>query len=117
MDDEKVLSWTILSWVALIFLIMLLCGCSPKTPVSDINNDIQQGVNELVDYANNNMVIDSDKKLLIEGAKTCAAKANAMEKTCNESLRAYKAEASGWKLATTLMSIIAGLLGFLWFKK
>lgn len=108
---------SIAAWFIIIMLCFALCGCAKQQPVSDINDDIQQGVIELVDYANNNMDMDSDKKLLLEGAKTCAAKANAMEKTCTESIRAYKIEASGWKLATVLVSIIAALLGVAWIKK
>lgn len=70
---------------------LLMCGCAKHVdPVTDINNDIQQGVAELVDYANNNMVMDADTKLLVDGARACASKANALThqheaqiKTCN----------------------------------
>ena len=118
MNEEQTLSWTILTWVAVIFLVMLLLGgCSRKSPVSDINDEIQQEVVQLVDYANNNMEMDSDKQLLLNGARHCAARANDMERTCAETIKAYKAESAGWKLATTLVSIIAGLLGFLWIRK
>lgn len=117
MNEEQTLSWTILTWVAVIFLVMMLCACTHKTPVSDINDEIQQEVVQLVDYANNNMEMDSDKQLLLNGARHCAARANDMERTCSETIKAYKAESAGWKLATTLVSIIAGLLGFLWIRK
>lgn len=117
MDEEKTLTWTVVTWVAVVFLVMLLCGCTRQSPVSDINDEIQQEVVQLVDYANNNMEMDSDKQLLLNGAKHCAARANDMERTCTETIKSYKTEAAGWKLATTLMSIIAGLLGFLWIKK
>ena len=63
------------------------------------------------------MVMDSDKQMLLNGARHCAARANDMAKTCEETVKAYKAEAAGWKLATTLIGIIAALLGFLWIKK
>lgn len=115
--EEKTLSLTIITWIALCFLVMLLCGCSHSTPISDINDGIQNDVSELVDYANNNMVMDADKQLLLNGARQCAARANDMQKLCEEMVNSYKKETAGWKLATTLMSIIAGLLGFLWIKK
>jgi outer membrane murein-binding lipoprotein Lpp len=118
MDEEKKNAWTAVMWIAVVFLIvMLLCGCSRKTPVSEINDGIQQEVVQLVDYANNNMDMDADKQLLLKGAQHCAARANDLTHTCEETIRAYKTEASGWKLATTLMSIIAALLGLAWIRK
>ena len=117
MNHSRLVSYTVFGFLVGIFLIMLLGGCTRKTPTSEINQEIQNQVTELVDYANNNMVIDSDKQLLLSGAVHCAARANDMARTCEESIRAFKVEAAGWKLATTLMAIIAGLLGFLWVKK
>ena len=64
MDEERILSYTIITWIAVIFLVMLLAGCSRQSPVSDINHDIQEDVAQLVDYANNNMEMDADKQLL-----------------------------------------------------
>lgn len=116
MDDENLLSGVILGWVLALLLVIFLAGCSRSTPVSDINNDIQQGATELVDYAQHNMEIDADKKLLIEGVKACAAKANALEKTCSESIRAYKAKADSWKLSAVFAGIIALFFGVLWLK-
>ena len=107
----------IAAWFLMVMIAMSLTGCAKQTPVSDINNELQQEVSELVDYANNNMEMDSDKQMLLNGARHCAARANDMERTCAETIKAYKAESAGWKLATTLVSIIAGLLGFLWIRK
>lgn len=115
--NDHILDWTIITWVGVIFLIALLCGCSRHTPVSEINHGIQTEVTELVDYAKNNMVLDADKQLLLKSAQHCAARANDMANTCEQTVSAYRKETAAWKLATTLMTIIAGLLGILWIKK
>lgn len=97
--------------------VLLLAGCSNHDPVSSINDGIQQEITELADYAQNNMEMDADKQLLLNGARHCAVRANDMAKTCKVVVSAYKKETAGWKLATVLVSIIAGLLGMLWIKK
>lgn len=117
MNEEKLLSWTIIGWMIGVFLVMLLAGCSRSTPHADINHAIQTEVTELVDYANNNMEMDADKQLLLNGARHCASRANDMVHACDQTISAYRKETASWKLATTLMSIIAGLLGYLWIKK
>ena len=117
MDEEKVMSWTILAWIAVIFLVMLLAGCSRQSPVSDINHDIQDDVAQLVDYANNNMVIDADKQLLINGARACASRANAMEKACTAQITACEKENTTWKLSTAMASLVAMVFLVLWFRK
>lgn len=117
MHDDRIISYTIIGWVIALFIVMALAGCSRTTPTADINHEIQTEVAELVDYANNNMEMDADKQLLLNGARHCAMRANDMVHVCDQTVSAYRKETAGWKLATTLMSIIAGLLGFLWIKK
>jgi outer membrane murein-binding lipoprotein Lpp len=117
MNDDRIISYTIIGWVFALVLTLLLAGCSRQTPVAEINSEIQTEVTELIDYAQNNMAIDSDKQLLINGARHCAMRAADLTKTCQETVRAYRAETVGWKMAATLMTIIAALLGFLWIKK
>lgn len=117
MDEEKLLSGVILGWIAAIFLIMLLAGCSRQSPVSDINHDIQEDVAQLIDYANNNMTIDADKQLLINGARACASRANAMEKACVAQITACEKENTTWKLSTGMASLVALIFLVLWFRK
>ena len=118
MEKDTHLMLGIAIWfIIVIMALALLSGCSRQTPVSEINNEIQHEVTELVDYANNNMVMDSDKQLLLNGARHCAARANDLVKTCDQTIYAYRKETAGWKLATTLITIIAALLGVAWIKK
>lgn len=107
---------------AIIALSLILAGCASKPdPVTDINDNIQQGVSELVDYANNNMDMDADKKLLLEGAKNCAAKAETLTKACQAQISQCQSEVSKAKtqrnaLALVLV-ILAGLFVARSFKK
>lgn len=117
MNGERVLCWTIIGWLVGVFLIMALAGCSRSTPTSEINQQIQDEVAQLVDYANNNMEMDADKQLLINGARHCAMRAGDLEKVCAQTVSAYRTETAAWKLATTLISIIAVFLGIAWIKK
>lgn len=117
MRDDRIISYTIIGWVIAMFIVMSLAGCSRTTPAAEINTEIQTEVAELVDYAKNNMDMDADKQLLLKGAQHCASRANDMERACELTVSAYRKEVAGWKLAATLMSIISGLLAFLWIKK
>ena len=107
----------IAAWFLIVMLCLWLAGCSRTTPASEINNEIQHEVTELVDYAHNNMTMDSDKQLLLNGARHCASRANDLTRTCEQTISSYRKETAGWKLATTLMTIVAGLIGVLWIKK
>lgn len=101
----------------ILLTIFFLVGCAPKTnPITEINEGIQQSVNELVDYAQNNMDIDTDKQFLIEGAKDCAARANAMTKTYEASLDTCYANQSKLKLERNGLMVIIGLLVFFIFR-
>lgn len=117
MNGERVLCWTIIGWLVGVFLIMALAGCSRSTPTSEINQQIQDEVAQLVDYANNNMEMDADKQLLINGARHCAMRASDLEKVCTQTVSAYRTETAAWKLATVLIAIIAAFLGVAWIKK
>ena len=83
---------------ALLPVLIAACGCA-KTPdpVSGINDSIQQDTQQLIDYANNNMNLDADKQLLLQGVKDCAARADAMNTAHEASIQAC--EATGNKLA------------------
>lgn len=101
-----------LHFTILLILTVLLNGCARKAdPVTAINDGIQNSVNELVDYASNNMTMDSDKQLLLQGAKDCAARADAMTKTYSATIEKCSAEKSKLKLERNgLFGIIILLL-------
>lgn len=104
-----------LHFTILLILTVLLNGCARRPdPVTEINNGIQTSVNELVDYAHNNMTMDTDKQLLLQGVKDCAARADAMTKTYSATIEKCSAEKSKLKLErNTLFGVLVLLIGFM----
>ena len=103
--------------LSILGLTLLLSGCAREpNPITEINNGIQQTANELVDYAKNNMVIDTDKQFLIQGVKDCAARADAMTKTYEASLDTCYANQSKLKLERNGLMLIIVLLVFFIFR-
>lgn len=103
-------------WTFFLF-IFLLCGCANKVdPITEINNGIQQSISELSEYAQNNMQMDADKKLLLQGAKDCAARADAMTRTYTVSMEKCSAEKSKLKLERNGLFGIVLILIFIIFR-
>lgn len=116
MDTEyKTMCASLIFWIIILFVIMLLGGCArhATNPVSDINNGIQDDVAQLVDYANNNMVMDSDKQMLLNGARACAARADAMSKQCEVSIKACESETGKTKAERNTLALILALAVFI----
>lgn len=113
MDKEyKTMCASLIFWIIILFVFMLLGGCTRHTinPVSDINTGIQDDVAQLVDYANNNMVMDSDKQLLLNGAKDCAARADAMAQQCEVGISACEAKTDTAKAERNTLALVLILL-------
>ena len=54
-------------FLLLLLIGTLLVGCARKpNPINEINDGIQQSVKEVVDYAQNNMTMDTDKQFLLQ---------------------------------------------------
>ena len=103
---------------AIIFVAILLSGCAGKPdPITDINDNIQQGVSELADYANNNMDMDADKKLLLEGAKNCAAKAETLTKACQAQISQCQSEVSKAKTQRNALALVLIVLAGLFIAR
>lgn len=102
----------------IVILTILLSGCAKQpNPITEINNGIQHNVSELVDYANHNMQIDADKKLLLQGMQDCAARADAMTHTYEVSMEKCAAEKSKLKLERNgLFGILILLIGFIGYR-
>lgn len=103
--------------LSILVLTLLLSGCAREpNPITEINNGIQQSANELVDYAQNNMVIDTDKQMLIQGVKDCAARADAMTKTYEVSMEKCATEKSKLKLERNGLGVILILVVVFMFR-
>lgn len=92
-------------------ILISLSACTKQTDaISDINNELQQGVFELIDYANNNMSDDPDTRLLKTGLKDCAAKANAMTENHKANIKACEAQTSKAKAERNTLALVLILL-------
>ena len=99
-----------IKWISILSF-MFLTGCAQKTdPVSDINNGIQENAQQLIDYANNNMVIDSDKQLLIQGIKDCAARADALNTAHEASINACETRSDKLAAERNILILVFVLL-------
>lgn len=111
MPDDDILNYTIIGWVLAFFLVMLLAGCAKHTdPVATINNQLQQDVAQLIDYANNNMADDADTRLLKTGLKDCAARADAVTKQAETSIKACEAKTDTVRAERNTLALVLALL-------
>lgn len=97
---------------AVIAILMLLTGCAKQPdPVTAINDQLQQDVAQLIDYANNNMGDDPDTMLLKTGLKDCAARADAATKQHETSIKQCQAETSKARAErNTLALVLIGIV-------
>ena len=94
---------------------LILAGCAKQTdPVSDINDQLQQDVAQLIDYANNNMADDADIRLLKTGLKDCAARADAATKQHATSIKLCQAETSKARTERNILALV--LIGLVLLK-
>lgn len=102
----------------IVILTVLLSGCARKAdPITEINDGIQHSASELVDYAQNNMTMDTDKQLLLQGVKDCAARADAMTKAYTAKMDQCESEKSKLRLERNgLFGILLVLIGLMVYK-
>lgn len=92
-------------------LAIILAGCAKQTdPVSDINDQLQQDVAQLIDYANNNMADEPDIQLLKTGLKDCAARADAAAKQHETSIKQCQAETGKARAERNTLALVLALL-------
>ena len=95
----------------LIIILAVLTGCAKQIdPVTDINDQLQQDVAQLIDYANNNMGNDPDTELLKTGLKDCAARADAATKQHETSIKQCQAETSKARAERNTLALVLILL-------
>ena len=95
----------------LLIVVLILAGCAKEPdPVTTINDQLQQDVAQLIDYANNNMGTDPDTELLKTGLKDCAARADAATKQHETSIKACQAETDKARAERNTLAIVLILL-------
>ena len=97
--------------IPLLIVAITLAGCAKEPdPVSTINDQLQQDVAQLIDYANNNMADDPDTRLLKSGLKDCAARADAATKQHETSIKQCQAETSKARAERNTLALVLILL-------
>ena len=96
---------------AIIIAIVVLAGCAKDPdPATTINDQLQQDVSQLINYANNNMADTTDIQLLKTGLKDCAARADAATKQHETSIKQCQAETSKARAERNTLAVILILL-------
>lgn len=96
-----------------LLILFILTGCSAKTSTETIVSESIKHIDEVLDYANNNIVDTPDTVFLKEELKACKVQLISCDKSCGAELKAEKNNTAYWKLAT-LFSISGFLVLLLW---
>ena len=97
--------------------ILMLSGCSTKTPVEQIVSDAVQNVDEMLDYAEGNIVENSDTMFLMSGLKACRSDLISCESAYHAEIAAEKNKTSLWQVVSAALVAAIGTLLYLLFKR
>lgn len=102
----------------IIILLFLLAGCSGKTATETIVSESVKHIDEVLDYAENNIVDTPDTVFLKDELKACKVQLISCDKSCGAELKAEKNNTAYWQLACySLFGLIGFLVYFLFRKK
>lgn len=101
----------------IIVLLFLLVGCTTKTATETIVSESVKHIDEVLDYAENNIVDTPDTVFLKEELKACKVQLISCDKSCGAELKAEKNNTAYWKLACgALVGAVVALFYFLFRK-
>lgn len=83
----------------IIALLFVLMGCSTKTPTETIVSESVNRIDQVIDYANNNIPDTPDTVFLKEELKACRVSLISCDQSCKAELKAEKNNTAYWKLA------------------
>lgn len=101
----------------IISCILMLSGCSTKTPVEQIVSDAVQNVDEMLDYANNNIPETPDTVFLKSGLQACRSDLISCESAYHAEIAAEKNKTSLWQVVSGALVAAIGTLLYLLFKR
>lgn len=97
----------------IIALLFVLMGCSIKTPTETIVSESVNRIDQVIDYANNNIQDTPDTVFLKEELKACRVSLISCDQSCKAELKAEKNNTAYWKLACgALVSALVALFYF-----
>lgn len=97
--------------------VLLLAGCATKTPVEQIVSDAVQNVDEMLDYANNNIPETPDTMFLKSGLQACRSDLISCESAYHAEIAAEKNKTSLWQVVSGALVVAIGALLYLLFRK
>lgn len=97
----------------IIALLFVLMGCSTKTPTETIVSESVNRIDQVIDYANNNIPDTPDTVFLKEELKACRVSLISCDQSCKAELKAEQNNTAYWKLACgALVGAIIALFYF-----
>lgn len=90
----------------IMILTFLLSGCAKSTPTETVIDNHVQLVNEVVDYANNNMELDADTQMLINALKTCKTGLLDAKSAYDGEISTCKAKKEKWQIVSLALFLL-----------
>ena len=97
----------------IIALLFVLMGCSTKTPTETIVSESVNRIDQVIDYANNNIQDTPDTVFLKEELKACRVSLISCDQSCKAELKAEKNNTAYWKLACG--ALVGALVALFYF--
>jgi hypothetical protein len=97
----------------IIALLFVLMGCSTKTPTETIVSESVNRIDQVIDYANNNIPDTPDTVFLKEELKACRVSLISCDQSCKAELKAEKNNTAYWKLACG--ALVGALVALFYF--
>ena len=95
-----------------IFIVLLLAGCASKsTPITDVVSPAIKNVDEMLDYAENNISVNDDTKFLMAGLESCRASLVSCETVGNQSIELKEQQVKNLELMIIVAAVIAFIIG------
>ncbi len=87
---------------------LMLCGCARKTPTQTIIDSHVDHINQVIDYANNNMEQTPEIILLEKELESCVTGLQSVGKTHKTEIATCEAKTDYWRLSSA--SLVVALI-------
>lgn len=110
-------TWTPEMKYIVLALSFILAGCSTKTATETIVDESLKHINEVLDYADNNIADTPDTVFLKEELRACKVQLISCNNSCKAELKAEKNSTAYWKLACSALVSALVFLGYMLIRK
>lgn len=97
----------------IVALLFILSACSTKTATETIVSESVNRIDQVIDYANNNISDTPDTVFLKEELKACRVSLISCDQSCKAELKAEKNNTAYWKLACG--ALVGALVALFYF--